>query len=231
MAYSGQFQDRTSAGKALARKLLKRQLADPVVMALPRGGVAVGVEIARALGAPIDLVFVRKIGVPYQTELAAAAVVDGGEAEIIVNEDVVMQAGVSRSYIEEQAKKEVAEIERRRQVYLEHRPRVVLEGKTLIVVDDGIATGASMRAALKALRRKNPKTLVLAVPVAPARTMRELSSEVDEIICLREPEPFFAIGLHYRDFHQIPDEEVVRLLTAADQAQSKPSCAERERKP
>ncbi|MFZ1104878.1 MAG: phosphoribosyltransferase family protein, partial [Hyphomicrobiaceae bacterium] len=158
------FASRQAAGRALAGELTKKHLVAPVVLALPRGGVPVAVEIARVLKAPLDLVLVRKIGVPYQPELAAAAVVDGGQPEIVINEDVISLAGLDRDYIDQEAKRELAEIERRRQVYLGGRARVPLEGRTLIVVDDGIATGASIRAALKALRRRGPKALILAVP-------------------------------------------------------------------
>jgi putative phosphoribosyl transferase len=175
----------------------------------------VAVEVARALGAPLDLVLVRKIGVPQQPELAAAAVVDGGEPEIVVNDDVVELAGITQAYIREQAKEELEEIDRRRTLYLAHRSRVPLEGRTLVVIDDGIATGASIRAALKALRRKKPKSLVLAVPVAASDAIAALRHEVDAVVCLETPEPFYAIGVHYRDFHQVPDAEVVRLLAEA----------------
>jgi putative phosphoribosyl transferase len=210
------FANRQAAGRTLAGELMKRHLVDPVVLALPRGGVPVAVEIAKALKAPLDLVLVRKIGVPFQPELAAAAVVDGGQPEIVVNADVVAPAGLDRDYIEQAAKRELAEIERRRQAYLGGRPRVPLEGRTLIVVDDGIATGASIRAALKALRRCRPKALVLAVPVAPAETVEALRSEVDQLVCLATPEPFYAIGLHYRDFRQLSDQEVVSSLAALE---------------
>jgi putative phosphoribosyl transferase len=209
------FQDRKAAGEALAKAVARKRLADPVVLALPRGGVPVAVEVARALKAPLDLVLVRKIGVPEQPELAAAAVVDGGDPEIVINDDVVELAGVTPAYIREQAKAELEEIERRRALYLAGRPRVPLEGRTLVVVDDGIATGASIRAALKALKRKKPKMLVLAVPVASTDTVAALRREVDAVICLETPEPFYAIGMHYRDFHQVPDGEVVRLLAEA----------------
>ena len=218
MTLSRPFQDRVAAGKALAKAVARRKYADPVVLALPRGGVPVAVEVARALRAPLDLVLVRKIGVPMQPELAAAAVVDGGEPEIVVNEDVVELSGITRAYIDEQAKIEIKEIERRRGAYLAGRPRAPLEGRSVIVVDDGIATGASVRAALKALRRKKPKALILAVPVAPSESIEALRAEVDEVVCLETPDPFYAIGMHYRDFHQVPDEEVVRLLAEADAA-------------
>jgi putative phosphoribosyl transferase len=210
------FANRQAAGRVLADELTKRHLVDPVVLALPRGGVPVAAEIAKALKAPLDLVLVRKIGVPFQPELAAAALVDGGEPEIVINEDVINLAGVHRDYIDQQAKRELAEIERRRRAYLGDRPRVPVEGRTLIVVDDGIATGASMRAALKALRRRRPKALVLAVPVAPVDVIEALRAEVDQLICLATPEPFYAIGLHYLDFRQLSDQEVVSSLAAVE---------------
>jgi putative phosphoribosyl transferase len=178
---ASRFANRQAAGRALAGELTKTHLVAPVVLALPRGGVPVAVEIAKTLRAPLDLVLVRKIGVPFQPELAAAAVVDGGQPEIVINEDVISLAGLDRDYIDRQAKRELAEIERRRQAYLGGRPLVPLEGQTLIVVDDGIATGASIRAALRALRRRKPKALVLAVPVAPADTVEALRAEVDPL--------------------------------------------------
>jgi putative phosphoribosyl transferase len=221
------FADRQAAGRELANELRKRHFVDPVVLTLPRGGVPVAVEIAKALNAPLDLVLVRKIGVPFQPELAAAAVVDGGEPEIVINEDVISLATLDRDYIDREAKRELAEIERRRQVYLGERPRVPLEGRTLIVVDDGIATGASVRAALKALSRRGPRALILAVPVAPADTVKALRAEVDDLICLATPEPFFAISIHYLDFRQLSDEEVVRSLAALEsKAAAKPDVRE-----
>jgi putative phosphoribosyl transferase len=212
MTIPERFADRRAAGRALAQALAKKDLAAPVVLALPRGGVAVAAEIARALKAPLDIVLVRKIGVPFQPELAAAAVVDGGEPEIVTNEDVVKLAGVTSDYIEAEVKRELEEIERRRKVYLQGRTRVPLAGRSIILVDDGIATGASIRAALRALKRKEPKALILAVPVAPPESVEALKKEVDEVVCLMAPEPFFAIGIHYLDFHQMSDAEVVQLL-------------------
>ena len=209
------FKDRKAAGKALAQRLAGMNLADPVVLALPRGGVPVGAEIAETLQAPLDLVLVRKIGVPYQPELAAAAVVDGGDAEIVVNDEVMRLAGITDEYIQAEAKTELLEIERRRHIYLEGRPRVPIENRTLILVDDGIATGASIRAAIAALRRKHPKKLIVAVPVAPLDTVAKLGSSVDEVICLEIPDPFYAIGMHYDDFHQVPDDEVIELMNEA----------------
>ena len=229
MKTQGPFADRRAAGRALAQVLAKKNLVAPVVLALPRGGVPVAAEIASALGAPLDIVLVRKIGVPLQPELAAAAVVDGGDPEVVTNDDVVRLAGVTAADLAAGTKRELEEIERRRSVYLQGRARVPLEGRTIILVDDGIATGASVRAALKALRRKDPKALILAVPVAPLEAVDALKREVDEVVCLWTPEPFFAIGLHYVDFHQIGDKEVVELL--ADQAGKQQRLAQAEDRP
>lgn len=206
------FADRAEAGRALAKVLADKGYRDPVVLALPRGGVAVALEVAKALGAPLDLVLVRKIGVPYQPELALAAVVDGEHPELVINEDVRRMSGVSDADLERGKARELAEIDRRRAYYLKGRERVPVAGRTAIVVDDGIATGATTRAALKALRRANPDKLVLAVPVAPPDTLAKLRGEVDEVVCLETPEPFYAIGLYYYDFTQVSDEEVVALL-------------------
>ena len=210
------FQNREVAGKALADAVAAKLLPDPVVLALPRGGVPVAAEVARLLNAPLDLVMVRKIGVPWQPELAAAAVIDGEDAQIVLNEEVCAEANIERSYIDEAAKEELKEIERRAKLYLKDRSRTSVTGRTAIVVDDGIATGTTIRAVIKALRRKNPKSIVLAVPVAPRDAIAELRTEADDVICLETPEPFFGIGLHYEDFHQVSDEEVVKMLEAHD---------------
>lgn len=210
------FADRTEAGRQLALRLSAMHLADPVVLALPRGGVPVGAEIARALDAPLDLLLVRKIGVPWQRELAVAAVVDGERPDVVIAESVLAEAGVSRDYVEAQARQELTEIERRRRVYLAQRPPVKIAGRAAIVVDDGIATGTTVRAALQALRRREPARLLLAVPVAPPDTIEALRDDVDDIVCLAQPEPFYAIGLFYEDFHQLEDSEVTELLAALD---------------
>jgi putative phosphoribosyl transferase len=212
MNVAGPFPDRRAAGRALAELLAHRQLPAPIVLALPRGGVAVGVEIAHALNAPLEIVLVRKIGVPYQPELAAAAVVNGDAPEIVTNDDVIDLTEVSREYIEAEAKRALTEIERRRRLYLQGRRRVALAGRTGILVDDGIATGASVRAALKAIAKKGLHGLILAVPVASTEAVAALKNEVDAIICLSTPEPFIAIGVHYLDFHQMSDAEVIELV-------------------
>lgn len=208
----GTFENREEAGRALAEALATKALPDPVVLALPRGGVPVAAEVARALKAPLDLVMVRKIGVPYQPELAAAAVIDGEDPQLVINDEVCALADVSRSEIDAMAKEELQEIDRRTKLYLKDRPRAPIAGRSAIVVDDGIATGTTIRAVIKALRLKGPKSIVLAVPVAPLNAVEDLREEADDVVCLETPEPFFAIGLYYRDFHQISDEEVIRLL-------------------
>lgn len=210
------FATRAEAGRALARRVVAAAFPPPlVVLALPRGGVPVAAEVARALGAPLDLLLVRKIGAPWQPELAVAAVVDGDPPDIVVDETTSRLTGVDRKYIDEQAAHEMREIERRRGVYLRGRTPVAVAGATVIVVDDGVATGTTIRAAMKALRRRHPARLVLAVPVAPADTLVELQAEADEVICLAQPEPFHAIGLHYDDFHQVSDAEVLAALGSA----------------
>lgn len=209
------FQDRADAGRQLASRLQHLKDKDPVVLALPRGGVPVGFEIARALSAPMDLVLVRKIGAPWQPELAVAAVVDGEEPQTVKNMDVMLALGLTDEFVEEEAKRQLQEIERRRQIYLGGRERVALKGRTGILVDDGIATGATTRAALKAVRRAAPARLVLAVAVAPPETLETLRQEADEVVCLSAPAYFGAISVFYSDFHQVGDEEVVDLLSRA----------------
>jgi putative phosphoribosyl transferase len=209
------FSDRREAGRELAERVARLGLHDPVVLALPRGGVPVAAEVARALGAPLDLLLVRKIGVPWQQELAVAAIVDGDDPQLVIDEEVRRQAGVSDTYINDEAKEKLREIERRRALYLQGRAPVTVTNRTAIVVDDGIATGTTVRAALKALRQRKPAALVLAVPVAPPETIEDLTREVDRIVCLEQPSPFHAIGLYYDDFHQVPDDEVLAALAAA----------------
>ena len=214
------FENRVEAGRMLGARLAALQLADPVVLALPRGGVPVALEVARALDAPLDLLLVRKIGVPWQPELAVAAVMDGAEPVVVVERHIQAETGVKQEYIEQRAKEELAEIERRRRTYLADRAPVPVAGRTAIVVDDGIATGTTMRAALKGLRRRNPARLVLAVPVAPPDTINELRQEVDDVVCLAQPSFFGAIGYFYRDFHQLSDDEVITLMRQAPLAAS-----------
>lgn len=210
------FIDRADAGRQLAARLALEPLPPPiVVLALPRGGVPIGTEVARRLGAPLDLLLVRKIGAPGQRELAVAAVVEGEGPEVVIDEETLAASGASPVYVQQQAKLEWREIERRRGRYLQGRARPALAGATVVVVDDGIATGTTVRAALQALRRRAPGRLVLAVPVAPLDTVERLRTEVDQLVCLVMPAPFQAVGLHYRDFHQVEDDEVIAALDAA----------------
>jgi predicted phosphoribosyltransferase len=206
------FRDRTDAGRRLARALSGYKNRQPVILALPRGGLPVAAEVARALDAPLDLLIVRKIGVPFQPELAMGAVVDGLNPLVVRNEDIIRLVGISASEFAAVCEVELAEIRRRRQRYLAGRPHPVLEGRSVIVVDDGIATGATMRAALRAVRQQRPDRLVLAIPVASVETLQDFRGEADEIICLEEHDPFGSIGAYYADFKQLSDEEVVEIL-------------------
>jgi putative phosphoribosyl transferase len=188
------FQNRTDAGRKLAKELLKYRSRHPVVLALPRGGVSVAAEIAASLDAPLDLILVRKIGLPSQPELAMGAVVDGDKPTVIRNNDVIELSGVSERTFQQVCSEEHAEIERRRQRYLGGRARSEVKGKVAIIVDDGIATGATTLAAIRAVRKREPKELVLAVPVAPVDAVEKLHSEVDAIVCLETPRDLGAIG-------------------------------------
>ena len=206
------FENRTDAGRQLAEALLKYKSRHPVVLALPRGGVPVAAEVAAALDAPLDLLLVRKIGLPSQPELAMGAVADGEEPTIIRNSDVIELSGVSKEEFDAVCNEERAEIERRRKRYLGDRARSEVTGRLTIIIDDGIATGATTLAAIRAVRMRKPKELVLAIPVAPLDTIKRLHPEVDGIICLDTPEELGAIGYFYRDFHQISDDEVIATL-------------------
>jgi putative phosphoribosyl transferase len=204
------FQDRDDAGRQLAAALLPMALADPVVLALPRGGVPVAAPIARALHCPLDLLLVRKIGAPTQHELAVAAVAEGDA--LFVNEDILAHVGASGAYVEQEAQRQRAEIERRRALYLGGVAAVNIAGRTAVVVDDGIATGATMRAALQCLRQRHPARTVLAVPVAASDTLAAMRPLVDDLVCLSTPTPLHAVGAHYREFEQVLDAEVIALL-------------------
>jgi putative phosphoribosyl transferase len=210
------FADRAQAGRRLAARLLELKLAPPItVLALPRGGVPVAAEVARALHAPLDLVLERKIGMPGQRELAVAAIVDGDPPCMVIEPSLWRDAALQDRDIAEQRQQALLENERRRRVYLHGRAPLPLEGRTVVVVDDGIATGTSMRAALKALRARHPAHLVLAVPVAPADTLAALRSEVDQVVCLEQPAVFRSVGEHYVDFDQVDDQGVLAALAAA----------------
>ena len=209
------FADRVEAGRKLATRLLKYKDQQPVVLGVPRGGVPVAFEVARALKAPLDVIIVRKLGAPGQPELGVGAVVDGDHAETILNREVMSALRVSRAYLEREIRNQLKEIHRRNLLYRAGRARIELKDRTVIVVDDGIATGGSIRAALRGIRQQAPKKVILAVPVGPADTIESLRDEVDEIVCLSTPPTFFGIGEFYSDFHQLPDGEVIRLLELA----------------
>lgn len=208
------FPDRTAAGRALGAELKKRALEAPVVYALPRGGVPVAVEVSAILSAPLDLLLVRKIGVPGHEELAAGSIVDGERPDIILNREVMEAVGLSQADIAQAAGGQLREIERRRAIYAPGRAPISARGKTAIVVDDGVATGASMKAAIAAVRRREPTRVVVAVPVASPDSATELAALADDIVVLAAPPNFRAVGFHYQDFHQLDDAEVVRLLAS-----------------
>jgi putative phosphoribosyl transferase len=219
------FQDRADAGRQLARALAAYKGQQPVVLALPRGGVSVAAEVAAALDAPLDVILVRKIGVPFQPELAMGAVVVGDEPLIVRNEAVIRHAGIGEAAFQAVCDSELAEIERRRQRYLGGRERIEVAGRSAIVIDDGIATGATMRAALRATRLRKPKKLILAVPVAPTDSLAVMRREADEIVCLEAHPDLGAIGYYYSDFRAVPDEVVIALLAQFPVRKEKPQSA------
>lgn len=206
------FLNRREAGRLLAEQLTRFKDDHPLVLALPRGGVPVAYEVAAKLDGDLDLLLVRKIGAPHHAEYGIGAVVDGENPQILVNRDIVHQLTVPTGYIRSEAHRQLREIERRREDYLGTRKPTPVGGRTVIVVDDGIATGSTVRAALRAIRQKKPAKLVLAVPVGAPDTILSLQHECDEVICLVTPDPFFAVGAHYEDFGQTTDEEVRQLL-------------------
>jgi putative phosphoribosyl transferase len=208
------FSDRQAAGRALAEALKGYAgREDLVVLALPRGGVPVGFEVARALGAPLDLMLVRKLGTPGQEELAMGAIASGGVR--VLNRELTERLGIGPEAVEAVAERERVELERRARAYRGDRPPPELKGRRVILVDDGLATGATMRAAVSALRGLAPQRVVVAVPLAPADTLPALRREADEVVCLETPEPFLAIGRWYGAFPQTSDEEVRELLSRA----------------
>jgi putative phosphoribosyl transferase len=206
------FLDRADAGRRLAAALMSYKDQDSVVLALPRGGVPVAAEIAAALGAPLDIILVRKIGSPDQPELAMGAIVDGTEPIVVRNEDVIRMMGVTEREFEAACAGELAEIERRRHRFSGKGKPAEISGRVAIVVDDGVATGATARAALRAMRKRGPRKLVLAVPVAAPDIIAALRREVDEVVCLEAPKNFNAVGSFYRDFRQLRDEDVTAIL-------------------
>ncbi len=209
------YQDRTEAGVRLAKELQDMALENPVVLALPRGGVPVALPIARTLKAPLDLFLVRKIGVPGQPEVAAGAIVDGPPEHIHFNERILASLGLSHEDLTATVAAKRAELAERRALWLEGRAPVPVAGRDAVVVDDGIATGATMRAALMALRGRGPRRIILAVPVAAEDTLEALRDLVDAVVCPHVPRYFRAVGLHYRQFDQVPDDAVTRMMAGA----------------
>ena len=206
------FKDRTDAGKQLAAALKGLKGKDCVVLALPRGGVPVAAEVAQALEAPLDLLMVRKIGAPRQPELAIGSVIDGGTPIIVQDRELIRLTGTSSKEFDEICADELAEIERRHSFYLGNRPAPSLTGRIAIVVDDGLATGNTMRAALQAARLRRPAVLIMAIPVAPSGTADEFRNLADHVVCLAMPEPFGAVGYFYDNFLPTSDAEVVQLM-------------------
>ena len=205
------FRDRREAGRVLAKALKKYAgRPDVVVLALPRGGVPVAFEVAEALGAPLDIFLVRKLGTPGHRELAMGAIASGGIR--VINDEVVRWLGISPEQIDAVAREEQRELERRQAAYLEGRAPTQLEGRVVILVDDGLATGSTMRAAAEAVRQSHPTRLIVAVPVGAPDTCREMAAIADDVICARMPEPFSAVGQWYVDFDQTTDDEVMELI-------------------
>jgi putative phosphoribosyl transferase len=214
------FVNREEAGQQLVQRLLHLKDQHPegvVVLGLPRGGVVVAARIADALGVPLDVLVVRKLGAPGQPELAIGAVTDGDQPQQIFNDRVIRMLHVSREYLDQEIERQLGEVRRRQALYRGGRPGEPLQGRCAVVVDDGIATGATVRAGIQALRKNAVASIVLAVPVAPPETADALKGEVDELICLHTPGGFMAVGAFYADFSQTSDEEVVTLLEEAAQ--------------
>jgi predicted phosphoribosyltransferase len=207
------FRDRAEAGRELGERLAEQYAGKPdvFVLALPRGGVVIGREAADILDAPLDVLVVRKLGFPGQAELAMGAIASGGAS--VLNEDLLRQTGLSRDRVDAVVERELEELRRREQLYRGDSPAPDVAGKTVIVVDDGLATGSTMLAAVAALRSQNPARVVVAVPTAPPQTCAALAEVADEVVCLRQPYPFYAVGLSYEDFSEVGDEEVRRLLS------------------
>ncbi len=207
------FEDRQQAGALLARKLEHLRGKDVLVLALPRGGVVVGHQIARAMQASLDVYIAHKIGAPFNEELAIGAVASDGT--IVLDDVLIAQLGVTSSYLGREIERQKREIQRRLECYRGKKPPPAVEGRIVILVDDGVATGATTKAALRALRKQNPARLILAVPVGPPDAIQRLEQEADQVVCLSTPEPFWAVGRFFLDWAQISDAQVVRLLEDA----------------
>jgi putative phosphoribosyl transferase len=212
------FRNREEAGRKLAEALASYRTERPIILALPRGGVPVGYEIARALAAPLDVWVVRKVGVPFRPELGMGAVSEGGE--VYLSRDIVDYAGLSEEELAQACERKLREVEERVRIFRGGGPAPALRDRTVIIVDDGIATGGTTRAAIRAVRAQQPSKVILAVPVASPDVVQALSQEVDRVVCLLTPEDLYAIGMWYDDFTQVSDEAVVALLQRARREQS-----------
>jgi putative phosphoribosyl transferase len=205
------FRDRREAGAALAEKLVKyADRKDVIVIALPRGGVATGLEIAKRLNCPLDVLIVRKIGYPGQPELAIGAVAETGA--VVLNEEIISMGRISKDYIDRESEEKKKEIERRKELYRGGADIPEMKGKTVIVVDDGVATGATMKSAISAVKAEGPGKTVVALPVASVEARESIGAMVDEMLCLQAPPDFMAVGAYYEDFRQVTDDEVVEML-------------------
>lgn len=220
------FKDRQDAGIKLASRLMHyKDRRDVIVLALPRGGVVTGYEIAKILHCPLDIIIIRKIGFPGQPELAIGAVSETGT--VVLNEDIISMYRISDDYIKQQVSKEEEEISRRKSLYRQGKGIPSLEGKVILLVDDGIATGATMKAAVETLKKEKIERVVVAAPVAPLQTAQEFKRIADEFICLETPSDFLAVGSYYRDFEQVSNEQVVEMLRASAEKKKGPSSEEK----
>ena len=208
------FRNRIEAGQVLARRLQQyKNQPDVLILGLPRGGVPVAYEVARELNAPLDVFIVRKLGVPGHEELGMGAIATGGVRTL--HEGIIREIGISPQTIEAVSAREQAELERRERLYRGDRPAPTIKGRTVVIVDDGLATGSTMKAAIQAVRQQDPRQVIVAVPTAPSETCEQLKGSADEVVCALTPEPFFAVGGSYADFTQITDEEVRDLIASA----------------
>ena len=208
------FRDRTEAGQVLARCLQQyKNQPDVLILGLPRGGVPVAYEVARELNAPLDVFIVRKLGVPGHEELGMGAIATGGVRTL--QDGIVRELGISPQTIEAVSAREQAELERRERLYRGDRPAPTIKGRTVVIVDDGLATGSTMKAAIQAVRQQDPRQVIVAVPTAPSETCEQLKESADHVVCALTPEPFFAVGGSYADFTQITDGEVRDLIASA----------------
>jgi predicted phosphoribosyltransferase len=206
------FSDRVEAGHALGDALAEYKEQHPVVLGIPRGGVPVAAAVARDLGGELDVIVAHKLGAPYQPELAIGAVTANGGRYL--NEEIIAELGVRRDYLEDETAHQMEQAQRRETLFRGANHHIALKDRTVIVTDDGLATGATMRAALRSVRLRSPKRTIVAVPVGPVDTCRAMRAEADEVVCLHQPEPFLAVGYYYRDFKPVPDEQVSEILAS-----------------